>query len=248
MGVLQKGYAGCQKLCSPDTKVSIASRADFLPRVRNSRTSSQQTAFHHQTPAPPPSIALSRPLCPSQDAFSKMLARSSISRGTQRALKPQCCAQLAQRRGLAAPASGSFQYQTGDASGLKFASRDMAGPTTTLALVAKAGTRYQAFPGLTEGLEKFAFMVRRMSREARKAASELHYELDINQANHRVPRGDPLCELFVSLSSLVQSCHPTILGRTSSLAQSSFATTFHTTWSSLLRLLPRLDSHVCYYI
>jgi ubiquinol-cytochrome c reductase core subunit 2 len=60
---------------------------------------------------------------------------------------------------LAAPASGSFQYQTGDAKGVKFASRDLSGPTTTLALVSRAGTRYQLLPGLTEGLEKFAFRV-----------------------------------------------------------------------------------------
>jgi hypothetical protein len=60
----------------------------------------------------------------------------------------------------AAPASGSFAYQTGDAAGTKYASRDLTGPTTTLALVSKAGTRFQTLPGLTEGLEKFAFRVR----------------------------------------------------------------------------------------
>ncbi|OJD31914.1 ubiquinol-cytochrome c reductase core subunit 2 [Diplodia corticola] len=85
-----------------------------------------------------------------------MLSRQSVGRHAQRALRRQC-AQPAGRRGLAAPASGSFQYQTGDHSGVKFASRDLAGPTTTLALVAKAGTRYQPLPGLTEALEKFAF-------------------------------------------------------------------------------------------
>ncbi|OCK84599.1 cytochrome b-c1 complex subunit 2 [Lepidopterella palustris CBS 459.81] len=85
-----------------------------------------------------------------------MLSRSSVCRGAQRALRRQCPHPV-QRRGLAAPASGSFQYQTGDAKGVKFASRDLAGPTTTLALVSKAGTRYQLLPGLTEGLEKFAF-------------------------------------------------------------------------------------------
>ncbi|KAF2146117.1 uncharacterized protein K452DRAFT_294722 [Aplosporella prunicola CBS 121167] len=85
-----------------------------------------------------------------------MLSRSSVGRHAQRALRRQC-AQPANRRGLAAPASGSFHYETGDANGVKFASRDLAGPTTTLALVAKAGTRYQTLPGLTEGLEKYAF-------------------------------------------------------------------------------------------
>ncbi|KAL9054711.1 MAG: hypothetical protein Q9162_003991 [Coniocarpon cinnabarinum] len=61
------------------------------------------------------------------------------------------------RRALAAPSSGTFSYQTSEAGGVKLASRDLAGPTTTLALVAKAGTRYQPLPGLAEGLEKFAF-------------------------------------------------------------------------------------------
>lgn len=40
------------------------------------------------------------------------------------------------------------------------ASRDIAGPTTRLAVVAKAGSRYQPAPGLTTGLEQFAFKVR----------------------------------------------------------------------------------------
>ncbi|EXJ91458.1 ubiquinol-cytochrome c reductase core subunit 2 [Capronia epimyces CBS 606.96] len=62
-----------------------------------------------------------------------------------------------QRRGLAAAASGSFQYETGDSSGIKYASRDLPGPTTTLTVVAKAGTRYQPLPGLSDALEKFAF-------------------------------------------------------------------------------------------
>ena len=43
---------------------------------------------------------------------------------------------------------------------MKLASRDLAGPTTTLAVIAKAGTRYELLPGLSEGLEKFAFKVR----------------------------------------------------------------------------------------
>ena len=64
-----------------------------------------------------------------------------------------------QKRGLAAAASGSFQYETGDASGVKFASRDLPGATTTLTVVAKAGTRYQPLPGYTDALEKFAFKV-----------------------------------------------------------------------------------------
>jgi ubiquinol-cytochrome c reductase core subunit 2 len=87
-----------------------------------------------------------------------MFSRSTACRGAQRAARQQALRQT-QRRGLAAPASGSFQYEAGEAKGVKFASRDFAGPTTTLALVAKAGTRYQPLPGLTEGLANFAFRV-----------------------------------------------------------------------------------------
>lgn len=86
-----------------------------------------------------------------------MLSRTSIGRQTQRAIRQQWTP--ASRRGLAAPASGSFQYETGDAQGIKFASRDMAGPTTQLALVARAGTRYESLPGLSLGLQSFAFKV-----------------------------------------------------------------------------------------
>ncbi|KAI9716515.1 MAG: hypothetical protein M1812_005246 [Candelaria pacifica] len=86
-----------------------------------------------------------------------MISRSALGRTTQAAYRRQCCAHRIYSRGLASPASGTFQYETGDAAGVKFASRDLAGPTTTLALVAKAGTRYQFMPGLADGLDKFAF-------------------------------------------------------------------------------------------
>jgi ubiquinol-cytochrome c reductase core subunit 2 len=43
--------------------------------------------------------------------------------------------------------------------GIKYASRDLPGPTTTLTVVAKAGTRYQTQPGYSDALEKFAFKV-----------------------------------------------------------------------------------------
>ncbi|KAL6707121.1 ubiquinol-cytochrome c reductase core subunit 1 [Coniothyrium glycines] len=85
-----------------------------------------------------------------------MLSRSTACRGAQRAARPPAL-RPSPRRGLAAPASGSFQYQAGEAQGVKYASRDFAGPTTTLALVARAGTRFQPLPGLTEGLANFAF-------------------------------------------------------------------------------------------
>jgi len=92
-----------------------------------------------------------------------MISRSAIGRNAQLALRRQCCAQPASRRGFAAAVSGStsFSYESADVGGIKVASRDVAGPTTKLAVVAKAGTRYQSLPGLTSGLEQFAFKVRR---------------------------------------------------------------------------------------
>ncbi|KAK4999281.1 ubiquinol-cytochrome c reductase core subunit 1 [Elasticomyces elasticus] len=107
-----------------------------------------------------------------------MISRSAIGTHAARALRRRP-ATLVTSRGLAAPASGSFQYETGEASGVKFASRDLTGPTTTLALVAKAGTRYQPLPGLTEGLQRYAFRsterrsALRIQRESELLGSEL---------------------------------------------------------------------------
>ena len=113
-----------------------------------------KTPFH---PLPSPTTTDS----PQPGAKHTMLSRTTACRGAQRAARQQAVGRC-QRRGLAAPASGSFQYQAGEAKGVKYASRDFAGPTTTLALVAKAGTRYQPLPGLTEGLANFAFRVRHL--------------------------------------------------------------------------------------
>lgn len=89
-----------------------------------------------------------------------MSTRSVLGRTAPRAFQSQCRVNPVQRRGLAAPASGGFQYETGEAAGVKLASRDLPGPVTTLTVVAKAGTRYQMLPGYSDALEKFAFKVR----------------------------------------------------------------------------------------
>lgn len=81
-----------------------------------------------------------------------MLSRSAFRQAARRSWQ--------QRRGLAAPASGSFQYQIGEAAGVKIASRDIPGPVGSLAIVSQAGTRYQTYPGLAEGLNQYAFKVR----------------------------------------------------------------------------------------
>ncbi|KAF3396062.1 hypothetical protein F1880_007342 [Penicillium rolfsii] len=79
-----------------------------------------------------------------------MLSRSSLSRNAPRALS-------AGRRAMASAANPSFQYDVTEAAGVKVANREVAGPTGTIALVAKAGSRYQPFPGFADALEKFAF-------------------------------------------------------------------------------------------
>lgn len=91
-----------------------------------------------------------------------MFSRSALSRGAQLAARRQGCSQLAQRRAYAAAASSApsaLTYDTTEVAGVKVATRDSHGPTTKLAIVAKAGTRYQPVPGLTVGLEEFAFKV-----------------------------------------------------------------------------------------
>lgn len=88
-----------------------------------------------------------------------MISRTSLARTAQQALRRSHSVQPLQRRAYAAAAS-TGAYETNDISGIKVASRDAHGPTTKLAVVAKAGTRYQPLPGLTVGLEEFAFKVR----------------------------------------------------------------------------------------
>jgi ubiquinol-cytochrome c reductase core subunit 2 len=89
-----------------------------------------------------------------------MLSRTTFSRGVQLVARRQGHSQL---RGYAAAAGHSiptsFAYETADVAGVKVATRDSRGPTTKLAIVAKAGTRYEPAPGLTVGLEEFAFKV-----------------------------------------------------------------------------------------
>ncbi|KAE8145725.1 Metalloenzyme, LuxS/M16 peptidase-like protein [Aspergillus avenaceus] len=87
-----------------------------------------------------------------------MLSRSTFSRNAPRALQKQCSASaINSRRGMASAAAPGLQYDVTEAAGVKLANREVAGPTSTLALVAKAGPRYQPFPGFSDALEQFAF-------------------------------------------------------------------------------------------
>lgn len=83
-----------------------------------------------------------------------MISGATLARHGQRAIRSR---PRVSDRSLASAASGSFAYETGEAGGVKIASRDIPGPTTHLAVVAKAGTRYQPLPGFSDGLENFAF-------------------------------------------------------------------------------------------
>ncbi|KAF4581955.1 ubiquinol-cytochrome-c reductase complex core protein 2 [Ophiocordyceps camponoti-floridani] len=85
-----------------------------------------------------------------------MISRHSLARPAQHAARLSCSANPLRRRGFAAAAS-TGAFQTDEVSGLRVASRDAHGPTAKLAIIAKAGTRYQPLPGLTVGLEEFAF-------------------------------------------------------------------------------------------
>ena len=86
-----------------------------------------------------------------------MLSRAAVGRQASRAARTTW--QQTNRRGMADVASGSFSYQTGEANGVKYASRDIPGAVGTLALVTQAGTRFEPLPGLAEGLQRYAFKV-----------------------------------------------------------------------------------------
>jgi len=89
-----------------------------------------------------------------------MLCRSALTRGSQLAARQAGVQKLAQRGfAAAAAAAPKSSYEPTTIAGVKVAARDDNGPTTRLAVVAKAGTRYEPLPGLTVGLEEYAFKV-----------------------------------------------------------------------------------------
>ncbi|KAK2607946.1 hypothetical protein N8I77_006585 [Diaporthe amygdali] len=94
-----------------------------------------------------------------------MIGRSALTRGARLALRRQDCASLAQRRGYAAAAASTetASYESTDINGIKVASRDPRGPTARIAVVAKAGTRYQPLPGLSNTDRRSALRITRES-------------------------------------------------------------------------------------
>ena len=85
-----------------------------------------------------------------------MLSRSSCGRTAQRALRSS-------RRAFASAASPSTQYETAEAAGIKVANRELGGATSLLAVVSKAGSRYEPVPGFSDALARYAFQVRHHS-------------------------------------------------------------------------------------
>lgn len=81
-----------------------------------------------------------------------MLSRSSFGRTAQRALRTQSASS---RRAFASAA----QYETAEAAGIKVANRELEGATSLLAVVAKAGSRYEPVPGFSDALARYAFQV-----------------------------------------------------------------------------------------
>ncbi|KAL2759522.1 hypothetical protein ACRALDRAFT_1047100 [Sodiomyces alcalophilus JCM 7366] len=85
-----------------------------------------------------------------------MISRTSFPRAAQLALRQPGHARTQLARGLAT-SSPSGSYELSDVGGVKVVARDSRGPTAKLAVVAKAGTRYEPLPGLAAGLESFSF-------------------------------------------------------------------------------------------
>ncbi|WEW56347.1 ubiquinol-cytochrome c reductase core subunit 1 [Emydomyces testavorans] len=78
-----------------------------------------------------------------------------------------------------AVASKGYDYEATEAGGMKIACRDIPAPTTTLTVVAKAGSRYQPLPGYSDVLANFAFKsttkrsALRITRESELLGGEL---------------------------------------------------------------------------
>jgi hypothetical protein len=163
-----------------------------------------------------------------------MLSRSSLSRNAPRAL-------AAGRRSMASAANPAFQYDVTEASGVKVANREVEGPTGTLALVAKAGSRYQPFPGFSDALERFAFKVRPIPSIG---PSQLPSGILIMQLIDRLPSSAPHCGSPGRLNCWAVKSHRHTRAKTSSSAPSSLPRIFPTSQSCWLRLPVRLSSLV----
>ncbi|KAI1004970.1 Cytochrome b-c1 complex subunit 2 [Podosphaera aphanis] len=110
-----------------------------------------------------------------------MIPRSLTGINAQRLVRASCYAKPIVGRSLSAISSESniSSGETANVAGILTATKDIPGPTTKLAVVAKAGTRYQPAPGLSTGLELFAFKnthrrsALRITREAELLGGQL---------------------------------------------------------------------------
>jgi len=124
-----------------------------------------------------------------------MILRTALQRQAQRALRQS---RQHASRGYAATSDAALQYQTGDAQGIKYASRDNSGAVSSIALVSKAGTRYETAPGLAEALNRYAFRsterrsTLRIQRESELLGSDLirHHTRENHVVGAKFLRGD----------------------------------------------------------
>ncbi|KAF3921430.1 hypothetical protein ABW21_db0203279 [Orbilia brochopaga] len=87
-----------------------------------------------------------------------MFSLRAVARGAPRqCLRTSSLSPLRLARTFASPASSLPTYEVSDARGVKVVSKDTGSPTASLAVVIRAGSRYQPLPGLAHALEHFAF-------------------------------------------------------------------------------------------
>ena len=172
-----------------------------------------------------------------------MLSRSTFARNAPRAL------QSSTFRGMASAVAPGPRYDVSESAGVKVANRDAPSPMGSLVLVAKAGPRYQPFPGFSEALESFAFKVGSPS----PIDSHLRYfsmgTMKLPNSNHFISihslhSNGRLCGSIGRLNCWAARFPPHIRARTSSSGPSSSQTTFHTLPSCWPKLLPKRGSQV----
>ncbi|EPS43023.1 hypothetical protein H072_2991 [Dactylellina haptotyla CBS 200.50] len=84
--------------------------------------------------------------------------RNAVARGASRQwLKSSSLSPIRHTRAFASATTAPFTYEVSDATGTKVVSKDTGSPTASLAVVIKAGSRYQPLPGISHALEHFAF-------------------------------------------------------------------------------------------
>lgn len=128
---------------------------------------------------------------------------------------------------MASAANPTFQYDVSEVAGVKVANREVEGPTGTLALVAKAGSRYQPFPGFSDALEKFAFKVGLHKHPLMVLSPVFQANTTIGSPHSSVRH----CGLLERSSCWVVRSRQHTRAKMSSSVPNSFRTIFHTSQS-----------------